>query len=155
MSAYLAGLFSVSALVGVCSYISYGERQDKCLKAASSLILVYVLISPVITLMKNAADYQIYDDSITDSIGSIEDSAIAEKGEEAFSKGIKKYVCESFSLSEDEIEVNVVDFDFSNMRARKIKIILYGKAIFSDSRRIAEEITKNGLGECEVELSVK
>ena len=49
----------------------------------------------------------------------------------------------------------VFGFDFKNMKAERVKIILSGRAALADSRAIAEEIRKLGEWECEVELSVK
>lgn len=155
MSAYLTGLISISALVGVCSYISYGEKQDKCLKAASSLILIYIVFSPAVTLIKDVVDFENYGESLSDYIESIGETELGKSAEESFCDGIKKYVCDQFSLSQDEIDVRVFGFDFEKMRAQKIKIILSGKAVFADNRAISDRVTKNGLGECEVELSVK
>ncbi len=155
MSAYLSSLVAISALVGVCSYASYGDAQDKLLKAASSFILVYILVCPAISLIESYADYKLPENEIGDYFESINDTELAENAEAAFSAGIKKHVCNRFSLSEDEVSVRVFGFDCRSMKAEKIKIILRGKAILADNRAIAEEISGNGLGECEVELSVK
>ena len=155
MSAYLTGLIAISSLIGVCSYISYGDREDKYLKTASSLILAYVVILPIVTLVKDASDYT-YDGTFwIDSFDSINDTELGESAELAFCDGVKKYVCSQFSLSEENVRVRVFGFDFANMKAEKIKVILSGSAIFADNRAISEQIEKNGLGECEVELSVK
>ena len=155
MNAYLTGLIAMSALVGVSSYVSYGENRDKYLKAASSLILIYIIISPTVTLVREAAEFKDYSGSVSEYIGSIDESEFAESAEAAFCEGIEKYVCEKFSLSEDEVYVRAFGFDCKNMKAEKIKIILSGSAALSDNRAIAEEVRNNGLGECEVELSVK
>ena len=96
MSAYLTGLIAMSALVGVSSYVSYGENRDKYLKAASSLILIYIIISPTVTLVREAAEFKDYSGSVSEYIGSIDESEFAESAEAAFCEGIEKYVCEKF-----------------------------------------------------------
>ena len=141
--------------MGVCSYVAYGESGERCLKAASSLILVYILVSPAVTLIRNASEYQIYDGGYADFTEEIKDSEMSESAEAAFCEGIRKYVCEKFSLSEGDVKVKAFGFEFKSMKAEKIKIILSGKAVFADNRGIADEIVRCGLGECEVELSVK
>lgn len=154
MSEYLSCLISVSSLVGVSAFLSYGEREDKVLKIASSLIIAYVTVLPLVSLIRDLD----YDFSLGFDDGSfvyIEDTLIGEEAENAFCEGIEKYISERFSLPSEEITVRVFGFEYTSMKAEKIKIILSGKAIFADNRAIAEEIEKNGLGECEVELSVK
>ena len=154
MSEFLSCLISVSSLVGVSAFLSYGEREDKILKIASSLILAYVTVLPVVTLIRDF-DYDASVDLGDGSFMYIEDTLIGEEAENAFCKGIEKYISERFSLSSEEITVRVFGFEYTSMKAEKIKVILSGKAVFADNRAIAEEIEKNGLGECEVELSVK
>ena len=155
MSGYLTTLIAISILVGVCSYISYGEKQDKCLKAAASLIILYAISSPVVTLISDAEKYQIYDADIQDSIRDMEETEFFQSAQEAFCEGIEKYVCEKFSLSGDEVKVVVFDFDVENMRAKNIRIILSGKAAIADNRAIAALVSDSGLGECEVMIGVK
>ena len=155
MSAYLLSLVAISAIVGVCSYASYGDRDDKYLKAASSLILVYVIISPLVAIIRDVAEYNFNGDFSLDSFESINDTELADKAESAFCEGVEKYICDKFSLSEGEVKAVTFEFNCKNMTARKIKIILSGRAALADSRAIAEEIRSKGEWECEVELSVK
>ena len=154
MNEYLSGLISISSMVGVCSFIFYGEREDKVLRVASSLIVVYVTVLPIVSLI-GALDVEGVGGASLDSFLSHEETLIGGSAEEAFSVGVKRYVAERFSLSEDDISVRVTGFSYTSMRAEKIKIILSGKAVFADNRAIAEEISRSGLGECEVEIDVK
>ena len=153
MASYLSCLISISVIIGVCSYVSYGENRDGYLKTASSLILVYMIISPIVGIVKEVADIVDLGDSLQELPESIENTEIAQNAEAAFCAGIKKHVCQNFSISEEDVAVKSFGFDFEKMKAEKIKILLSGKAIFADNRAIASEITGSGLGECEVELS--
>lgn len=155
MSGYLTTLMAITILVGVCSYVSYGEKRDKCLKFAASLITLYAISSPIVTLIIDAEKYQIYDGDIEDSIGNLEETEFFQSAQEGFCLGIKKYVCGKFSLSEDDVKVIALEFDVQNMKAKNIRIILSGKAVTADSRAIAFLVSDSGLGECEVHIGVK
>ncbi|MBR5139983.1 MAG: hypothetical protein IKV16_02905 [Clostridia bacterium] len=153
MSNYLGTLVAISALVGVCSYISYGIEKSKTVKFAVSAILICTLVNPLaamiseidISLSKSESDAEI----------SFGDSAVYDGARNAFCDGVRRYICESFSLSESEVEIILFEFDPFTMKAEKIKVILYGTAAFADNRAIDDLITSAGLGECEVEVSVK
>ena len=152
---YVLGLVAISSIVGMCSFISYGDAEDRYLKMAASLLIVYSMVLPVVTLVRDAFQYDFYVD-LPDSVAdSINDTQLSDDAEAAFCEGIKKYICADFSLSSDEVSVKAFGFDVINMRAEKIKVILRGRAVLADNRAIAEEIVASGLGECEVELSVK
>jgi sugar/nucleoside kinase (ribokinase family) len=58
-----------------------------------------------------------------------------------------------FTYAGASADFGTCDVDFENMNAEKIKITLSGRAVFADYRRIEEYIEKNGLGECEVNVS--
>ena len=152
MSAYLSSLVAISALVGICSFLSYSETTDRGLKIAVSVILVYTVILPAVTLVREAVefDFDYYQSEIPEV--SFEDTEFSKTAEQSFADGIKKMIAENFSLSSDEVKVFVFGFDGKRMKAEKIKIILTGTAIVADARRIAYAVSLAGLGECEVEI---
>ena len=154
MTGYLAGLIAVSSLVGICSYLSFGEG-DGFMRTATSLILVYVVISPFLTLVNESEELRPYDFKIEDFESTLDDTQFGKNAEEAFADGVRRAVSEHFMLSENNVRVVLIEFDSNNMRAEKIKILLSGKAVLADSRAIASYVYESGLGECEVELSVE
>lgn len=155
MSQYLASLITVSALVGICSYISYGEAQEKAAKGAMALMLVYVTVAPLVSLAYSFASegFLGYGEDMPDI--SIEDTEFGESAEEAFRIGIKKYLKEEFSIAEEDATVLIFGFDSIEMKAEKIKIILKGKGALADNRGLTERINEMNIGKCEVELHVK
>ena len=155
MSQYLTSLVLVSALVGICSYISYGEKEEKAAKGAMALILVCVTVAPLVSLVSSAVTDRFYTYGENMPELSIEDTDFAENAEEAFSRGIKSFLNEEFFVEESDLEVLIFGFDSREMKAEKIKIILKGKAAISDNRAIAEKINEMNIGKCEVELYVK
>lgn len=153
MSTYLVGLVAVSALIGVSSYVSYDQRWNRTLRFTSSLVLLCAVIAPFISFLRDA-EFSLSEIEKETEI-RIEDSELSEGAEKAFCDGVRRYICESFSLSEGEVEVKSYGFDLVTVKAEKIKVILYGSAVFSDSRAIAERVESAGLGECEVNIGVK
>ena len=155
ISGYLISLIGISALVGVSSYLSYGGSQDKTAKAAVSIILVYVIVTPVLhtlssfSVSENYFDYE----NITDT--TVENSELHTSAKEAFENGIKRLVIQKYSAKEGEVSVIAFGFDVTKMKAEKIKIILVGASVMLDNRSMSAYITELGLGECEVELHVK
>lgn len=155
MSAYLTSLIAISALVGISSYLSYSEDKGIFLRAATSLLVVGVIISPLVTLIREAEKFRIDEYTLEEYLFDIEDSEYARSAKEAFEEGVKKFICQSFSLEESEVRVVALGFDTLDMKAEKIKVILHGGAAYADARSIAYEISSAGLGECEVEIGVK
>lgn len=153
MNDYLCGLIAISALVGISSYLSYGERQDKALRAASLLILVCVAVSVPVAFIKENPNFDFSDISISDLV--IEDTQLGKDAREAFCDGVAEFVSSEFSIPKEEIEVVAFDFDLGAMRAERIKVILSGRAVLADNRAVAAAVKDAGLGECEVELNVK
>ena len=153
MNTYLAGLIAISSVVGICSYVGMDGKWNKTFKIAASAVLLCTVISPLISFIGNAdlsfshvgSDYEI----------SFEDSELYESAQSAFCDGIRKHICDSFSLSETDVSVFVFGFDALKMRAERIRVVLHGAAVFADSRAIAEKIASADLGECEVEIGGK
>ena len=157
MVEYLASVVLMSALLGVLSYSSYpSDSSARWVKIASAVLLLYVVINPVFALSKELLfnDGGGFFDEITNDF-AIDDSQLLETSEEAFKEGIKRLVKNEFGADEKNVEVYVFGFDFKNMRAEKIKIILSGRSAFLDWRGIEKYITEAGLGDCEVNIQLE
>ena len=154
MNEYIITLLAISALVAIASYISYGESQDRTLKCALAIILLYVIASPTVTLVRGFLDSDFYKNSFDSPEISFSDTDFATDAERAFCEGVGRFVAREFNFSEDEVSVAVFGFDAKAMKAQKIKIILRGSAVLGDNRMISQRISAEGLGECEVELDI-
>lgn len=152
MSGYFASLVAISAIVGISSYVSYGEGRDPVVKCALALILVYVISVPTINLVREIGEMDFYNGVFDGAEIKVEDTAFGENAERAFADGICKFVSEEFSVPQSEVRVVVYGFDAKNMRAKKIKVILSSSAALADGRLICQKVTECGLGECEVEI---
>ena len=155
MTQYLTSLVAISSLVGICSYISYGEAEDKLTKSAMALMLVYVTVTPIVSLAASFAEDGFFEYGEDFSDIAIEDTEFKETAEQAFVLGIKKLLKEEFSISETDTDVVVFGFDSIKMKADKVKIVLKGRSAVADSRGIIQRMNEIDIGECEVELRVK
>lgn len=147
----MIGVFAVSALIGILSLIFYREG-DTASRFAFAVLLLYTVASPLGELISGIGDGEYF--------GSLEFSP-EEYGEEykevakdAFCEGVKKMVCDEFSLSKENVEVRVFNFDFSSMRAERIKVILKSGASFADYKGIEKFVNQYGFGECDAEIEI-
>ena len=74
--------------------------------------------------------------------------------DEAFASGIRTLISDKFSLASADVSVTVAGVDVTEMKAKRISILLSGRAVLSDVKRIEEYIESLGLGECEVRTSI-
>jgi hypothetical protein len=144
----------VSALVGICSYVSYGKGEDRVLKSVMAIIMLYVTVNPLASLAEELLSSDLSFQISGDTDISIEDTDFHENTELAFAQGIKQYVCQQFSLSHEEVSIKIFGFDSIGMKAERIKVVLKGSAAYADHRAIAAKLNECKLGNCEVELDV-
>ncbi len=147
MTLYFAQVFAVSALLGLLSVISF-DKNNKVYRFAFSVLLLYVVILPLGDI--SVEDFEL--DNITsdyEDVGEYEEVA-----RDAFISGIRRLVADKYSLKEENVRVLVEGFDFQNMKAEKIRIILSGSAVFSDYKSIERYINESNMGECTVEIEI-
>ena len=143
----------VSSVLGLFSFLSYSAANDRLVKAAASLLLLYTVLLPTLDLVEKL--YSAIDSSDFDfSFEGVENGEYEEVAKEAFVEGIRKLLFTKYDIKEGDIGVTVHDFDFQSMRAGRIKILLSGSAIYSDVRGMREYLNGLGLGECEVEIRI-
>ena len=131
----LLGTFAVTALVGSLSHPALSSSVRTALATAALAIVVV----PLFSSLTDFSEVKIPDSS--PEVGDID--GYIEVSEGAFCEGIAMAVAEEFSLSFDEVRVECVDFDFTKMRADKIKISLSGEGVFADFRSIGIYVEDN------------
>lgn len=151
MSEYAIGVFAICVISGVLGLFSYrsGERGERL---ALAIITLYVIASP---LVKAAANFD--PEGIGDYLepGDVRvDDGYSQVAMEAFADGLGAAVAEKFSLDRDLVRVNVVGFDFENMCAQSIEVVLSGRAAMADYRAIERYINDMDIGECNVEVGI-
>lgn len=155
MGEYLISVMITSMLLGLFSYLSYPGASERAAKFAASVLFLYVVLMPTLSLVKKISDGKIDVGDITDGI-HIENGEYGKEYEEvakeAFTDGIRQLIFTKYGIKEENAEVFVFGFDFERMKAEKIKILLSGKGALADWRGIEDYITELGLGVCEVEI---
>lgn len=147
MSEYAIGVFVISAVVGVCSHISYKGKSDPS-HLALAVVLLYVLVSPIRDMTLDGSFVGVeYDKSI---IGDGYEGV----AEQAFAGGILSAIADKFSLDEEDLRVEIDGFDFEKMKAERIRVILSGKAAFADNKGIEKYVNKLEIGVCECEIEI-
>lgn len=150
MSEYAIGVFVISALVGILAHLSYKGRGDPS-KLALAIVMLYVVVSPIAAMTEELDFDSIFDVKYDSSIIGWGYEGVAE---EAFSEGILSAVANEFSLSEDDLRVEVGGFDFENMKAEKIRVILSGRAALADYKGIEKYLNGLDIGVCECEIEI-
>ena len=152
---YLGAVVVMSAILGLISYISYPTASEKTVKFAASVLLLYTALMPVLgfaaKITSGDAEGLLSDIDIEQIKTDDEYLKVAET---AFRDCIFKLLDSELSVARDNAEVLIFDFDFKNMKAGKIKILLFGNGAVADFRRIEKYITESGLGECEVNVRI-
>lgn len=152
LSEYCALVVLVSGLVSFLELISYSGGKEKGERLAVSVILIYLVISPLVPLVESAKDFDISE--ILKEEQTLSGGAYLDVGENAFRDGIGKLLFEKWGIEENESVISVIGFDFNSMRAERIIITLLSKGVFSDFHEIESYIEKMGLGKCEVRYAV-
>ncbi len=152
MSEYFATVVLVSSLVAFFELFSYSGGEEKGEKLAISVIMIYLIISPLLPIVEGLSDFDISE--ITGEGGALTGGAYIEVGEDAFREGIAKLLLERWGLEKNTTVVTVVGFDFNKMKAERIIVKLLSKGITVDFREIEAYIEEAGLGECEVEYAI-
>ena len=150
MNEYVLTVFAVCVITGVLGLISYGSGRAE--KLALGVITLYIIIAPLVSAL---SDMDI--DSIFDKITLPEqelEGGYSEVAEEAFSEGIARAVAEEFSLNKENIRVKIRGFDFENMRADSITVILSGRSVTADYRAIEKYFNGLDVGVCKVEIEI-
>ncbi len=150
MSEYAIGVFVISAIVGLLSHLSYKGKGDPS-RIALAIVLLYVVLSPIADMAENFDTGSLFEVEYDPSIIGEGYEAVAE---EAFRRGIAEAVADEFSIDEENLRVELGGFDFENMRADKIRLILSGRAALADYKGIEKYVNGLGIGVCECEIEI-
>ncbi len=151
MREYAIAIFAVCLISGVLGLLSH-KTFSSAQRFVFGVIILYVILTPLSDLAKNFDPDSL--SGIFDSSVQTPDYSYESVAEDAFAEGIVKAVAEEFSLDRENIRIDIDGFDFENMCAKKIRIILSGGAALSDYREIESYINKINIGECKVEIEI-
>lgn len=147
MKSYIFDIFIICLALGVFSTLA-PEQYKKVISASMGLILAAYLLSPIVGLLEEIK-YPELPEISEDGDGIYIDTAKA-----AFEDGIRSYISGQFTIDKECIEVEVVGFDFSSMRAERVLVTLSGKGAFADTKKIKSSLEKEKLGEIEIKIEL-
>ena len=146
MKETFSSLISILTVGVISSLLCRGQRLERACRAGIALIVLSVMLSFVSELVDGGMSLPSFPDSgITDG----EEADYVNVAKEAFAEGIRMYIAERFGLEALSIEVLCFDFNFTEMRAGLVRVVLTGKAVLADYRAIEDAIRSLGCGECE------
>lgn len=149
MTEYLYSLVFTAFSVSFFSFLGY--KEERGVRFASGVILLYVVIVPILSFAPSID----LDTLIPSGMEFVtEDGEFSALTVDALEDGIKQAVCEEFSLNSNRVRVTVHGFDFKEMRAERITVVLSGAGIFSNIEKIEKFVTDIGVGECEVDIEI-
>lgn len=154
MGEYIAGVVAVSVMLGAVGSLSYPGASDKIVKSAVAVLLLYCVAVPGVKLVEGLSEVGFSGIDTPSFDVELSGGAYENVGKEAFLLGTKKLIMEKYNISAEEISVSAEGFDFQNMRADKIKILLSGGAVAKDYFAIEQYVRDIGLGECEVNIRI-
>ena len=147
MNEYFISVFVICVVMGILGLLSYNDKNS-AERAALGVILLFVVLSPITEMIAS------FDTSDFDPQKFIADLEIGEEfskvGEAALADGICRAVCEKFSFAEEDVSATLEGFVFEEMRAKRVRIVLSGRAALSDSRAVKKYVDEMGVGESEV-----
>ena len=146
---YFAEIFAAAAVVTVCSMLAY--KGGRATKFALSVLLVYTVLTPLSAIIPSFGGL-LSDGGLSDIGGFSKD--YEEVAESAFCEGADKLICSELGLDSEGVRVVCRGFDYKNMRAERVSVILSGRCITADSLKIKRLVEEGGLGECEVQIEI-
>ncbi len=149
MSAYFVSVFGICVCVGALGLLSYNDK-NAAQRCALGVILLYVVLSPVARVIGEIDSDDFNLERLTSEIEI--GSGYSEVTEAAVCDGICRATSAEFSFSDEDISVKLYGFDFEEMRAEKVRVLLSGRAALSDTKAVKKYIDEMGVGECEIEI---
>lgn len=151
MNGYFFAVFAASAVLGVLGMITYKENSS-VEKAAIAIIILYTVAAPIADTVSRGKN-ELFEEFRLESI-DVTDGGYIQVAKDAFEEGIQRAVADRYSIKKENVSVRAVDFDFSEMKAGKIRILLTGLGVISDTRGIEKYVSSLGVGECEVDIEI-
>ncbi len=145
--AYMAAALAVCALLSALSLLRLPSEVEQAERAAFSVLLIAALAAPTASVLSYVGDV------IRLPVGErpTPDTALYEQAlTDAFAEGIRRAVCDKFSVGDTAVRVDVRGFSVKEGRAEHICVLLYGGAWHVDHRAVKDYIEKEGWGACEV-----
>lgn len=149
IKAYILSIFATALLITVADILApSGGGASKHLKLVTSLAFICVLISPTVSLAERLKEFANgnwelgIEEDIEDHYSSQLQNALDDASFAYFEGMLKQTLCEQFAIAEDDLRVRVEwTGEDTEVRPKKVTVILSGKAIWKDPAKIEEYVT--------------
>ena len=159
MRSYVISIITVSVISGLLSaMLPNNNGVKKHLNFITGLICTFILLSPVVSIAKNAT---ILTNSIENAINSLDlddtinksNSIVIESGSEQISKGVKNAIVSKYKFKEENVIVEIVinDSKIEQITLDSLTVTLLNEATWTDSQEVKEYV--EGLVGCPVKIS--
>ena len=147
----MVSIFTAAASLSALSHIAYSSKLEPFRRFAFGVLLFSVVCTPLFSLFDgHDGDFK----EAFPEIPSVEESEGEEVFEKSFREGIKRTVCEKFSLNYKDVRILCENFSRESYTAEKIRVVLSGAAATADYREIEKYLNGMEIGECKVEIEI-
>ena len=137
---YLITVLSLGVAVGIAAESSH-RSLSKEVEAVAGVILILAVISPLLSLKSLLPEITV-PELLPEGTPEYEEVALS-----ALGSGIKKDICERFSVDEAGLSVMCEELELSTMRARCITVSLGAHSGDVDYRRVREYVKESYLAQ--------
>ena len=148
MTEYESGLLALSLVLTVGARLVSDRRYVSVTGLLFSLILLSNVATPLVSLTEG--DISLPIEHVTVDTSVFENSLA-----QAYASGIRRALCEQFSLKEEDVRVYVTELAAENIEEARVRVILSGRAALADRHRIEEYLKKGGVTVDAIQIRVE
>ena len=148
MTEYASGLLVLSLVLAVGARLVYDRRYASVTGLLFSLILLSNVATPLASLTEG-------DISLPIKEVEVDTSAFENGLAQAYASGIRRALCDRFSLAEADVFVCVTELCAENIGEARVSVILSGRAALADRHRIEEYLKTGGVTVDAIQIRVE
>ena len=148
MTELFVSVFLASVIIGIATQLIHSRHRGQVSAFSLGAIFLFVLVSAIPSFAPVELDIE---SLLPDGESEGEYYYVTR---DAVCEGIAKAVADKFGFSEDNVSVELINFDFDNMRCDTVVVTLGGTAALGDYRRVEEFVREIGIGECRVDVQI-
>ena len=135
-------------MLGAAWQLFYTRCRGQVGKAALGVMLLSVIIAAL-------PDGVSFDFDIGEILpGDADEGEYYYVAEEALCLGVRRAICSEFGLSESDVSVRLIDFDFERLSADTVAVTLGGAAALGDYRAISRFVEEMQIGRCSIDVQI-
>lgn len=148
MTELLVSVFLATAAVGVCTQLLHPRGRGGVSGFAFGVLLASVIVSAVPRLPE--LDFK--PEELIPEQGQTGDYYYAAR--DAVCYGVCEAVCGKMGFSAEDVSVELINFDFENMRCDTVVVTLRGAAALGDRVGVEKFVNDMEIGRCRVDVSI-